>query len=150
MAGGPMSGTNNIPSNSVLVMAVAIGSYLSILHELGLNAITEALDNRGRKSIYTEDIIKTLNFVLQNNFEFNRKIKQQLSGRAIGTKCAPPFACIFMNKVGTSFLESQKQKTKVCFSYIDDIFFIWTHREMKLEQFLKEFSKAHPVLKFTH
>ena len=41
-------------------------------------------------------------FVLKNNyFEFNSKVKQQLSGTAIGTK----FSCMFMDQVETEFLE---------------------------------------------
>ena len=50
----------------------------------------------------------------------NGNIKQQLSGTAIGTKCAPPYACIFMDKVETDFLESQKLKPMVWFRYTDD------------------------------
>ena len=46
-------------------------------------------------------------FVLKNNyFEFNDKVKQQLSGTAISTKFAPPYNCIFMNQFETEFLES--------------------------------------------
>ena len=41
-------------------------------------------------------------FVLKNNFlEFDSKIKQQISGTAIGTKFAPPYVCIFMDKLQT-------------------------------------------------
>ena len=37
-------------------------------------------------------------FVLRNNhFEFNSKVKQQISGTTIGTKCAPSYACIYMD-----------------------------------------------------
>ena len=46
-------------------------------------------------------------FVLKNNyFEFNGKVKQQISGTAIGTKFVPPYVCIFMDEVETSFLET--------------------------------------------
>ena len=46
-------------------------------------------------------------FVLKNNtFEFNNQIKQQISGTAIGTKCAPSYACIFMDKADTESLET--------------------------------------------
>ena len=39
-------------------------------------------------------------FVLKNNFfEFNSKTKQQISGTVIGTKLAPPYAGIFMDKL---------------------------------------------------
>ena len=126
----------NIPSNSILVTADVVGLYPSIPHESGLNAIKEALENRARKSVPTSDILKMLKFVLKNNyFEFNGNVKQQLSSKAIGTKCGSPYACIFTDKVGKNFLESQKLKLMVWFQYIDGIFFIWTHGEQKLQRF---------------
>ena len=140
----------NIRSNSILVTADIVGLYLSIPHESGLKAIKEVLENRARKSVPTSDKHKMLEFVLNNNyFEFNSNVKQQLSGTAIGTKCAPPYACIFMDKVETDFLESQKLKPMVWFRYINDIFFIWTHGEQELQRFLQELNKTHPNLTFT-
>ena len=48
-------------------------------------------------------------FVFENNyFEFNSKIKQQVPGIATGTKFAPPYACLFMDKFEGSFLETQQ------------------------------------------
>ena len=39
-------------------------------------------------------------FVLKNNiFKFNGKVKRQYSGTTIGTKFAPPYACIFVDEV---------------------------------------------------
>ena len=90
-------------------------------------------------------------FVLKNNyFEFNGKVKQQISGTAIGTKFAPPYACIFMNKVETSFLETQEMKPLVWFRYIDDVFFIWTHGQEKLDSFLEELNRCNSYLKFKY
>ena len=46
-------------------------------------------------------------FVLKNNFfEFNNDAFQQISGTATGTKCAPPYACIFMDQIETKFLRT--------------------------------------------
>ena len=57
-----------------------------------------------------------LEFVLRNNyFAFNGNVKQQLSGTTIGTKCAPPYACIFTDKVEIDFLESEKLKPMISF-----------------------------------
>ena len=99
----------NIPSNSILVTADVVGLYPSTPHESGLNAIKEALENRARKSVPVSDILKMLEFVLKNNyFELNGNVKQQPSGTAIGIKCAPPYACIFMDQVETDFHEIQK------------------------------------------
>ena len=60
-------------------------------------------------------------FFLENNlFEFNGGVKRQKSGTAIGTKFAPPYACIFIDEV--EFLKSEELQTFLWLSYIDDIF----------------------------
>ena len=59
----------------------------------------------------------------QRFWGFNGKTKQQISGTAIGTKLAPPYACIFMDQVESEFLKTQAQQPLVWFRYIDDIFF---------------------------
>ena len=123
----------------------------SIPHELGLKTLEEALEKRESKQISTDDLIKLTKFVFQNNyFEFNREVKQQISGTAIGNKFAPPYACIFMDQVESEFLKTQQHQPLVWFRYIDDIFFIWTHDQEKLEEFLDNFNKFHPNLRFTH
>ena len=90
-------------------------------------------------------------FVLQNNyFEFNGETKKHISGTAVGTKFAPPYACIFMDQVESEFLKTQTHQPLVWFRYKDDIFFIWTHGQDKLEQFLVYLNKFHPSIKLTH
>ena len=75
--------------------------------------------------IPSEDLVQMAEFVLKSYFfEFNSQIKQQISGTAIGTKCAPSYACIFMDKVETEFLKTQRDKPFWSVRYIDDIVFI--------------------------
>ena len=114
-------------------------------------ALREALDKQEVKCIPTEGLFQMAEFVLKNNhFEFNSKIKQQVSGTAIGTKFAPPYACLFMDKFEASFLETQQFQPLVWFIYIDDIFFIWTHGEEKLKIFLNSLNEFDTCIKFTH
>ena len=62
-------------------------------------------------------------FVLSNNyFEFSEKVFQQISGMPIGTKFAPPYACIYMDEVETEFLQTQRFKPLVWLRLIDDKF----------------------------
>ena len=90
-------------------------------------------------------------FVLKNNyFQFSDKVYQQISGTAIGTKFAPPYACIFMDQVESKFLQTQKFQPLVWFRYIDDIFFIWAHGENSLKNFMMEFNNFNPNIKFTY
>ena len=82
--------------------------YPSIPHELGLKALEAALEKRESIQISTSELVKMAKFVLQNNyFEFNGETKKQISGTAIGTKFAPPYACLFMDQVETEFLKTQ-------------------------------------------
>ena len=89
-------------------------------------------------------------FVLKNNlFEFNSKFYKQISGTAIGTKFAPPYACIFMDYIETEFLKSQEIKPWLWKRFID-IFFIRTDTEENLDKFLEDLNKFHPNLRFTY
>ena len=86
-------------------------------------------------------------FVLKNNyFEFNSKVKQQVSGAAIGAKLSPLHACIFMDRIETEFLEKERLKPLSSLRYIDDIFFVW---ENKLDEFLERLHSLHLNIKFT-
>ena len=90
-------------------------------------------------------------FVLKNNiFEFNEKVKQQVAETAIGTKFAPPYACIYMDEVETEFLKMQELQRLVWLQYIDDIFFIWNHSKDELNKFLENLNKFKSNLKFRY
>ena len=76
-----------------------------------MDALRKALDNRENKKISADDLTKMDEFVLKNNyFELNGKVKKQILGTAVGTKFAPPYACIFMDQHETEFLKTQKHK----------------------------------------
>ena len=55
-----------------------------------------------------------------------------------------------MDQVESKFLKTQTYKPLVWFRYIDDIFFIWTHGQDKLQPFFADLDKFHPSIKFTH
>ena len=140
-----------IPENAFLVTADAVGLYLSIPHDEGLEVLRKQLNAFNNKSISTEDPVKMAEFVLKNNyFEFNSTVKHQISGTAIGTKFAPPYACIFMDYTEREFLKSKQIQPWIWFRYIDDIFFIWTASEKELDEFLNRLNSFHSNLRFTH
>ena len=89
--------------------------------------------------------------MLKNNyFEFETKITQQISGTAIGTKFAPPYACLFMDRIENDFFDSEVVKPWLWLRYMDDMFFIWTEGEDKPEGLLNRLDNFHPNLKLTH
>ena len=111
----------------------------SIPDKTGLKALKNSLDKRKQKHIPTERLINRAEILLKNNFfEFNCSVKQQVSGTAVDTKCAPTYACIHMDEIETEFLKTEERTPLVWFRYIDAIFFIWTHGKEHLETFLQE------------
>ena len=140
-----------IPENALLVTADVASLYPSIPHEDGLRALYTKLEEREDKTVSSESLVNLAEFVLKNNyFEFNSEVYRQISGTAMGTKFAPPYACIFMDMVETEFLKEQEIKPLVWLRYIDDIFFVWLEGEDKLLQFMKKLNEFHPSLKFTY
>ena len=98
---------DHIPQDANMVTADVVGLYPNIPHDTGLEALRKVLDNRENKKISTDNLTKMIELVLKNDyFQFNGKFKKQISRTAIGTKFAPPYACIFMDKVETEFLKS--------------------------------------------
>ena len=103
-----MKNINSIPEDTILVTANVVSLYPSTPHTAVLAALRDALDNREVKKIPTENLVKMTEFVLKNNyFEFNGSIKQQFSKTAIGTKFAPLYDCIFMEKLEIKLLKTQ-------------------------------------------
>ena len=72
------------------------------------------------------------------NFEFNGKVKRQLLGTGIRTKCAPAYAWIFTDK------KSKTQANGLVPLYWWHLFYL------NSQQFVKEVNKTHPNLKFMH
>ena len=97
-----MKRIGKIPEGSFLVTADVVGLYPSIPHNEGILALKQKLEEQPSTKIPTNDLVKLAEFVLKNYlFEFNDKVKQQISGTAIGTKFDPPYVCIHVDKTET-------------------------------------------------
>ena len=100
-----------LPKNAILVTTGVVDVYSSIPHADELEALLAKLEVREDKSIARKDLLQMGKSVLKNNFfQFDSKIKQQISGTGIGARFAPPYACIFMDKFETDFLTTQNLK----------------------------------------
>ena len=73
--------------------------------------------------------------------------KYVISGTAIGTKFALPYAYLFMDRIENDL---EMVKPWLWLRHIDDIFFIWTESEDKREGYLNCLNSFHPNSKFTH
>ena len=79
-------------------------------------------------------------------FRFDSQIYEQIQGTAMGTKMAPSYANLFMDRFERAFLAQEPTQPLVWKRYIDDILCIWIGTRSELEGFL---NKAHRTLKFT-
>ena len=96
-----------ITKTAILVPAYVVGLYPSISHDERLTVLQNQYNKFIGKIVSTEDIIKMAEFLLKNNlFEFNSKFYEKISGIAISTKFAPPYAWTFMDYIETEFLKT--------------------------------------------
>ena len=138
-----------VPEDAILVTADVTGLYPSIPHEGGINALKETLSKRSDLKVLAQVLVDMAEFVLKNNyFEFDSAVYHQISGTAIGTKFAPPYACIFMDHFEENFLQSCTKQPWAYFRYIDDIFMIWTEGESELIKFLDNLNSFNSSIKF--
>ena len=76
-----------IEEGDILVSIDVSGLYTNIPQSEGLEAVSDALEERNDKRIPSDYIVKLLELVLKNNiFEFNRELFIQMIGTAMGTK----------------------------------------------------------------
>ena len=81
----------NIPKDAILVNRDMMGLHPCIAHVAGLKAVKNPLDVGENKSIQTEKRVCSQH----NVSEFTGIVKEQMSGNAIETKCAPTYPSIF-------------------------------------------------------
>ena len=140
----------DLPRDAILCTIDVVGLYPSIPHDKGLEALRTALNSSENQSISTDALVELANVVLANNFfEFNGNFFKQIRGTAIGTKCAPSYAILFLAAFEEWLLEESQYKPWLWWRYIDDVFLVWTHGEEKLLEFVDFLNSAHHSIKFT-
>ena len=123
--------------------------YTNIPNDEGIQAVREKLNES--PSILPSRVITTfLSLILTlNNFIFNGINYLQILGCAMGTKCAPSYANIFMGKFEETHIYPRiLNKTRIFLRYIDELFFIWKGTETELMTFFDEINQVHTTIKF--
>ena len=110
----------------------------------------EFLDLRDLSVPSMADLCHLIRLILTiNSVSFNGNYYLQIHGTAMGTRMAPSFSNLFMEKLELKFLLNQNIKPRVWWRFVDDIFAIWTHGEQSLHKFIKSLNRHHPTIKFT-
>ena len=106
-----LNGLDSLLEDAILCTVDVVGLYPSIPHDEGLESIHEALNSRSDQSVSTETLLELMKLVLKNNFlEFNGEFFQQTRGTAIGTKCAPSYAILFLAALEQKLLDRHVEK----------------------------------------
>ena len=141
----------------ILCTVDVVGLYPHIPHDEGIEAVKEALltwdsnvENGRKLGDLKNDLVEFTEIVLKNNnFEFDERHFVQKLGTAIGTRMAPSYANIFMDKLERQLISNALIKPHTWWRYIDDIFIIWTEGEESLKDFINYLNGAHRTIKFT-
>ena len=140
----------NVQESDLLCTVDVTALYTDIPHEDGIEKVTKYLRRHGATEAEIDLTQSLLEHILKKNyFEFKNKIYLQTSGTAMGTRCAPNFAIIFMAELEEQYLTSQTLTPKIWKRYIDDIFMVWSRGHEALNKFIKDLNNFHDTIKFT-
>ena len=134
--------------DSFLVTLDVRSLYTNIPNEEGISTIRNLLQRH--QSRLTTVITAFLFLILTlNNFIFNGKNYLQLSGVAMGTKCAVIYANLFMSHFeDVHIYQLLANHCPFYKRFIDDIFLLWNGSEDELKAFLEQLNQLHPTIKF--
>ena len=84
-----------------------------------------------------------------NYFIYEEQLYKQTEGLAMGSSLSPVIANLYMEDFEETALETSLLKPKCWLRYVDDVFAVWSHGEVKLCEFLEHINSIHPKIQFT-
>ena len=88
--------------------------------------------------------------ICKNSFRFHDRFYEQTKGVAMGTKCAPPFANLFMACVEEKALATWAGTAPLSWMrFLDDVMMIWPDSLENLQEFLDHLNSQISHIKFT-
>ena len=127
---------DHVSDDSYLVSLDVRSLYTNIPHKEGIEAVKQKL-KKSKPSINIKVILTFLKLILTlNNFVFNGINYLQKKGCAMGTKCAPSYANIFMGWFEEKFIfPLLTNLSDFYLRFIDDIFLIWNGTKTEFDDF---------------
>ena len=139
-----------VPTNCILVTMDVKSLYTNIPHNEGLEATKKFMSRHNIKPSLIVIVTTLLSLILTlNNFIFNGINYLQKIGVAMGTKCAPTYANIFMGDFEEKYIYPfLGQCSTLYLRFIDDIFMIWNGSQDELNTFIETLNQQHNTIKF--
>ncbi|XP_075208158.1 uncharacterized protein LOC142313057 [Anomaloglossus baeobatrachus] len=133
----------NIPEGTILVTMDVESLYTNISHDLGMGAVSYYLSGRSTGTRdHDEFLLNMLSLILNlNYFVFDRIFYKQVSGTAMGARCAPSYANIYLGWWEETVVRNMAIYEKHVFRwfrYLDDVLMLWTGPWEECEEFISE------------
>ena len=150
-----LSSINLAQETEVLLVTLDVEAlYLSIPQAAGIEVVLQRVVHTNPATSRTSEFKNYLRDALRvvirdNHFNFANRYFDQIRGVAMGTRCAPPFANLFLASLEERALETWKgTPPKEWMRFFDDIFLIWTGGEHQLRDFVKHLNSQYSTIHF--
>ena len=142
---------DHLSDNSYLVSLDVCSLYTNIPHKEGIETVKQKL-RKSKPDISIKSIFTFLKPILTlNNFVFNGINYLQRKSCAMGTKCVPSYANIFMGWFEEEFIFPLLTNVNDFYlSFKDNIFLIWNGTKTEFNDFFKKINQCHPSIKFEY
>ena len=148
--------TTYFPPHTLLISLDVKSVYLRIPQDEGITRVMSRIYNHQRPpNIPREHLEHMIKRIIKDNiFAFGERYWKQTLGIAMGTRCAPTFANLYMASLEEEFLARRTRHNHpiphLWLRYIDDILAIWTFPFQPPDDFLDEIDSYHYSITFTH
>ncbi|XP_073518019.1 uncharacterized protein [Phyllobates terribilis] len=145
----------SLPDQFLLITVDVESLYSNIAHQDGIAAVLHFLNNTsGGNRLHDSFIVDLLKFILTHNyFVFDHVFYRQASGTAMGARCAPAFANLFLGWWEDTHVYPLREYNYGVFKwfrFIDDILIIWTGTEAEAIDFVDRLNVNDFNIHLTH
>lgn len=134
--------------NTIMFCMDAKALYPSVPRAEARNAAEAALNQRSNQDIPTDDVLKMMDLVLENNnFSFKGRHFIQKEGTAIGSHLGMNYASTYMGEWEKELFRRSPYLPIAYFRYVDDIFGLWSNGMEELNKFHEIANSIHPRIK---
>ncbi len=136
-----------VSKSSRLITFDVVSLYPNIVHSEARRNISSLLGSSAK----TECLLEFLDVVMENNvLEFEGNCFHQITGTAMGTPVAPPYANLFLAKFEADLLNALTHQPRYYKRFIDDGFIIWDSPDEILIEFLDKWNSTYSTIKITY
>ena len=139
----------------ILVSLDVVNLYMSIPQGAGIEEVLQRVVHTcpatSRISEFKNFLRDSLKVVVKDNhFQFSDCYFDQVRGIAMGTKCAPPFANLYLASLEERALKEWKGTDPLAWMrFLDDVLMLWTGGVEQLSQFLDHLNSQVSSIKYT-